>query len=199
MGAGGGLALELKLAQESAGPSGYVVALPEQVKDADTEDDPDVEGPLTALKRDLGNAKGTTAFVESTSGGNGDLDSRPRKDWQSERFGANPPSVLQVLRSDVGMSILSCCGLPTALFDTSDGTSQRESWRRFTMGSVEPLAALVEAQISAKLEDEVKLDFTSLWAHDIAGRGASFKAMVTAGLTVERAAALSGLLALEGE
>ena len=72
-----------------------------------------------------------------------------------------------------------------------------ESWRRFVMGSIEPLLGIVAQEIEAKLETRVTFDLSSLWAHDLAGRASSFKAMVTAGMALDRAAALSGLVGAE--
>ena len=52
---------------------------------------------------------------------------------------------------------------------------------------------------NCSLEIRVRFDLSRLWAHDLAGRASSFKAMVTAGMEIERAAGLSGLLAAEGD
>ena len=62
------------------------------------------------------------------------------------------------------------------------------------MGPLAGLAATVEAELAAKLDQPVRFDFSGLWAHDLAGRASSFKAMVTAGMEVERAAGLAGLM-----
>ena len=94
------------------------------------------------------------------------------------------------------MSVLSACGVPVSLATDADGTSQREAWRRFVMGSFEPLLELVGQEVEAKLETRVTFDLSRLWAHDLAGRASSFKAMSTGGMDIERAAALSGLVAL---
>ena len=59
------------------------------------------------------------------------------------------------------------------------------------------LLAIVAEEIEAKLETRVSFDLSALWAHDLAGRAASFKAMVTAGMTLERAVALSGLATVD--
>ena len=61
------------------------------------------------------------------------------------------------------------------------------------MGAVEPLLAIVGQEVAAKLETRVSFDLSALWAHDLAGRASSFKAMVTAGMDIERAAAECGL------
>lgn len=44
------------------------------------------------------------------------------------------------------MSVLDACGVPRALAESADGTAAREGWRRFVMGSVEPLLAIVGAR-----------------------------------------------------
>lgn len=84
-----------------------------------------------------------------------------------------------------------------SLVTDADGTSQREVWRRFVMGSVEPLLEIVAKEVEAKLETRVSFDLSSLWAHNFAGRAASFKAMTTAGMDPAKAAALSGLMIQE--
>ena len=194
-----GAAIQTRLSMEASGPSGYVVPMPAAPQADDTEDDETTEGALTAIKRDLANSKGRTSFVETTNSGNGDRDARPAKDWVSERYGFNAPDIMAVLNSSVGQDILGVCGVPVSLFTDADGTSQRESWRRFVMGSVEPLAVLVAAELSAKLETPVTLDFQNLWAHDLAGRAAAFKALLAGGggMSIERAVAISGLASME--
>ena len=67
------------------------------------------------------------------------------------------------------------------------------------MGSVEPLLAIVAEEVAAKLETRVSFDLSVLWAHDLAGRASRFKAMVVAGMALDRAAALSGLVAMPDE
>ena len=103
------------------------------------------------------------------------------------------------LRTAAGEAVLSACGVPVSLVTDADGTSQREAWRRFVMASVEPLLAIAGDEIAAKLDMRVSFDLSRLWAHDLAGRASSFKAMVTAGMEIERAASLSGLMGAEPE
>ena len=189
--------MENRLADESGARSGYVIPLPAAPVADDTEDDPDTDGPLTALKKDLAKSRGGVTFAETTRGGNGDTDSRPAKDWVQERFGFAPPDTLAALRSDAGKSIIAACGLSIALFDDSDGTSKREALRQATMTAYEPLGRLVSSELSAKLGVDISLSFNSLMGHDVAGRAAAFKGMIAGGMPIERAVALSGLLALE--
>ncbi len=147
------------------------------------------------LRKDLAAAKERTILAETTAAGGGEgRMAAPQTDWKPQRFGASPPATLPSLRTEAGLSVLSACGVPVSLVTDADGTSQREAWRRFVMGSVEPLLGIVGEEVEAKLETRVTFDLSRLWAHDLAGRAASFKAMVTAGMEIERAAAAVGLL-----
>ena len=83
---------------------------------------------------------------------------------------------------------------PGLLLDAGDGTSQRESYRRFVAATCEPIAALVAQELSEKLEVPISLSFASLMAGDIAGRARGFGAMVKAGMDPGKAAGLAGLL-----
>ena len=188
--------LERRLGQEAGGPVGHVIPVPA----ADDNDDEEEPTALEDLRADMAAAKGGTVLTETTAAGWGEgQQAAPQTDWQARRFGADPPATLAVLRSDAGQAVLALCGCPPSLFvPNSDGTSQRESWRRFVMGSVEPLAKIVAAELADKLDAPgLAFDFAGLWAHDLAGRAQSFKQMVTAGMDLQKAAALSGLMGNE--
>ena len=181
--------LETRLGEEAGGPVGHVIPVPSDGGDGSDDD------PLAMLKADIAAAKGRPLLAETVAAGWGEgKAAAPMADYKPQRFGANPPATLPSLRTEAGMSVLSACGVPASLVTDADGTSQREAWRRFIMGSIEPLLAMLVVEIEAKLETRVSFDLSSLWAHDLAGRASSFKAMVTAGMAIERAAALSGLL-----
>ena len=181
--------LELRLGEEAGAPVGHLLPVPASGA-AEGDDDP-----LADLESDMVKAKGSTLTVETTAGGFDEgRDAAPRRDWETKRYGADPPQVLPTLRTEAGLAVLNACGVPVSLATDADGTSQRESWRRFIMGSVEPVARMVAQEIASKLDAPgLRFGFDSLWAHDLAGRAASFKAMVTAGMEIERAVALSGL------
>ena len=181
--------LETRLGEEAGSSVGYLLPIPQDGGDGSGDD------PLAALKADLANLKGRHALVETTAAGWGEgRTAAPQSDYKPQRIGANVPESSVSLRSAAAHGVLSACGVPTALVTDADGTSQRESWRRFIMGSVEPLLGIVGQEIEAKLETRVSFDLSRLWAHDLAGRASSFKAMVTAGMEIEQAAALSGLM-----
>ena len=180
--------LETRLGEEAGGPVGHVIAVPQDGGDGEEDD------PLSDFKSDLVAAKGRTILAETTAAGWGEgRMAAPQSDYKPHRFGAHPPDTLPKLRSDAALAVLSACGVPVSLCTDADGTSQREAWRRFVMGAVEPLLAIVAEEVGAKLETRVSFDLSALWAHDLAGRASSFKAMVAGGMALERAVALSGL------
>ena len=187
--------LELRLSEEAGGPSGYVLPMPEPDTPEGDADDPTTD-PLTAIAAALGALGGKTKIVPSTAAGwSGDMADRPRNDWKPERIGMDVPTTSATLRGDAAIAVLGACQVPMALFGDADGTSQRESWRRFAMGPLAGLAAIIEAELSAKLDADIRFDFAHMWAHDLAGRASSFKAMVAGGMPVAEAAGLAGLMA----
>ena len=91
--------------------------------------------------------------------------------------------------------ICGACGIPPSLFQqNSDGTAQRESWRRFLFGTVSPLGRMVEADLRTKLDPDISLQWQELRASDLSGRARAFQSLVGGGIEIKRAAGLSGLL-----
>ena len=133
-------------------------------------------------------------LVETTAAAFGEgRGAAPTTDWKPSRFGANPPPTLDALRSHVGLAILSACGVPVSLATDADGTSQRESWRRFVHGPVVALAANVGAELALKLDTPVSFTFGSLYASDLVGRASALSRLVKASMPLDEARAVCGL------
>ena len=183
--------LETRLGEEAGAPVGHFLPYPtDQGGESEGDDDK-----LKMLKADLRAGKGRTLLVETMAAAHGEgRNAAPAEDWKTRRFGANPPDSLPTLRTDAAMAVLAACGVPEALVSGADGTSQREAWRRFALGPLAGMAAVVAAELSNKLEREISFDFSCLWAHDLAGRAAAFQKFVAGGLDIEKALALSGLM-----
>ena len=182
--------LETRLGQEAGGTVAHVLPIPQDGGDG-SEDDP-----LAGLKADIRGAAGGTVLTETTAAGWGEGKmAAPQADWQPRRIGANPPPVLPTLRSDVFGAVLNACGVPVSLATDADGTSQRESFRRFLTTGLEPVGQLVAEELAAKLDTpDIRFDFTGTYAHDLAGRAAAFAKLVQGGMDVNRALAVSGLV-----
>ena len=78
---------------------------------------------------------------------------------------------MEALRTSTGQDILSAFGVPPALFEArGDGSGQREAWRRFAYSVVQALAALIQAELRAKLHMAAEVGLDALHAADEDGR-----------------------------
>ena len=180
---------ERSLADEMAGPLAQLIAIPQDGGDEGADDN------LALLKADIRTARGRALLLETVSSGWGEgRSAAPSRDWQSNRLGPQPPESMATIRKDTFSAVLAACGTPPSLFLDSDGTSQREGLRRWHMGTVRPLARLLEAELTAKLETPVNLKFDH-YPLDLAGRAQSFQKLVAGGVAVNEALITAGLLA----
>ena len=182
--------LELRLSEEANAKVGYLLPVPSDGGDGSADD------PLASLKSDLGALAGSVALVETTAAGYGEgRAAAPQSDWKAQRMGANPPPTLNELRGAAAEAILSACGVPPGLASgTAEGTAQREGWRRFSVGTIQPAARLVAEELAVKLGSPgLLLSFESLGAADLAGRARAVGIFSKAGVPLARALELAGL------
>ena len=180
---------ERSLADEAKGPLAQLIGIPADGGAGDATD------PLAMLKADIRAARGKALLLETTSAGWGEgMASSPRKDWVASRLGPNPPDAMATLRKDTFEAMLAACGTPPSLYTDADGTSQREALRRWHLGTVLPLAGMLQRELMDKLETDVRLRFDN-YPLDLDGRAKSFKNLVAGGMDVAQAVAVTGLLA----
>ena len=181
---------ERSLADEAKGPLAQLVAVP-----ADGGADDDEDDPLAGLRADIAAARGKALLVETTAAGfDQGRAAAPQKDWQANRLGPSPPQAMVQLSDMAFARMLAACGCSPALFDDSDGTAKREAMRQWHLGTVQPLARVLERELSARLDAPIKLRF-DLYNVDLAGRAQAFQKLVAGGVAVAEALATSGLLA----
>ena len=189
--------LESALADESGGTRGHLLPVPQSPVGDEQEVDADGNpvDPLASLRSDVKKLRGRTALVETTSAGWGEgRGAAPSSDWKPQRLGADPPASLATIRSDSAVAVLSALGTPPGLFDGSGAAGQRESWRRFLHGSVQPLGELLAVELADKLAvPGLTLGFDRLMASDLAGRSRAYQSLTGAGMDADRAAELAGL------
>ena len=180
---------ERALADEAGGPVAQLLPVPQ-----DGGDDSDTD-PLTALKSDIGKAKGNALLVETVAGGWGEgRASAPQADWKQARLGPMPPDAMVKLAESAFGRVLAACGASPALFDDSDGTSKREAYRQWTMGVVRPFARLLSVELSEKLGSPVSLKFDE-YGRDMVSRAQVFSKLIGAeGVSLEKALQISGLM-----
>ena len=181
---------ERSLADEAQGPLAQLLAIPQDGGDGGDDD------PLAMIKADIAKARGKALLVETSSAGWGEgKTAAPARDWKAERLGPKPPDAMATIRKDTFAAVLAACGCSVAMFDDSDGTSKREAQRMFLHSTVKPLGKLLAAELAAKLETPIALNFDQLYMHDLVGRAQAFQKLVAGGMDVAKAAGVTGLLA----
>ena len=175
------------LGDEAAGPIAQMLAVPQDGGDGGDDD------PLALMKADIKAARGKALLVETTAAGWGEgRGSAPQSDWKQSRLGPSPPAALVELRRDAFQAVLAACGTPPSLFLDSDGTSQREGLRRWHLGTVLPLARLIEAELRAKIDSGIGLEFDS-YSLDMVSRSQVVAKLTGAGVDLGVAMAAVGL------
>ena len=184
--------LEQRLSEELGGPVAHLLPIP-------LAGDGSGDDPLASLRNDISNAKGGTVMLETTSAGYGEgRAAAPAQDWTAHRLGASPPDVLAKLRAEGSMALLSACGVPPALATSnSDGSSQRESFRRLGV-SVRAKAKEIAGELSAKLEREIHLHLDEMRSDDRVGMARVVKNLVDAGFSIEDASKAAMLVQAAG-
>ena len=188
--------LEDAIADEAGGARGHILPVPAG-PDGD-ELDPDTGepvDPLADLRADVASLRGRTVLAETVAAGWGEgAMAAPRADWKPQRIGANPPPSLATLRTDSAESVLAAAGMSADLFTHGDAAGQRESWRRFLHGSVQPLGDLLAGELADKLDvPGLRLNFDRLFASDLSGRARAFGSLVQGGMPLDDARRLAGL------
>ena len=156
--------LERRLGEEASAPVGSFLPVARYAADPDADlDDTDA-----ALRSDIGRARGQVLAVESQIAQADSPASAPRRDYQTLRFGANPPDGLIQLRDKVTLDIGAACGVPRALLDAAaSGQSAREGWRQYIATSVDGLCRRIESQILDQLGVTVSIDTAPLGGRDL--------------------------------
>jgi len=187
--------LEGALSDEAGGTVGHVLPVPQSPTGDETDEAGNPVDPQAALRADIATLRGKTVLTETTAAGWAEgVEAAPRSDWKPQRIGANPPVSLATLRTDSAQAVLAACGVSADLFAPGDAAGQRESWRRFLHGSVQPLAAILAAELREKLDvPDLDLSFDKLFASDLSGRARALASMVKAQVPLDEARRLAGL------
>ena len=179
----------MALADEASGPRG--ILLPTPVDGADPT--------IATLKSDIRSLKGKAALVESTSAGwaADGAGQRPKSDWEPRRLGASPGAPLIALADLASREIYAACGIPLGVVTDSEGTGQREGFRRLLHSTIMPLGRIVSEELTRKFEVDIGLSFDGLFAADLSGRARAFQSLVNGGMDTTKAASLAGLMQAE--
>lgn len=190
---------ERSLGDEASGIVAQLLPIPKDGGGDKRDSDNDGDDSLALLRADIAAAKGAPVMLETTAAGWGEgQGGAPRKDWMASRLGPSPPTALVELARDSFARTLAACGCSPALFDDSDGTAKREALRQWHLGTVQPLAGMLAAELTAKLAVPIRLEF-DLYNVDLAGRAQAFQKLVAGGMPPAEALVTCGLLAGDAE
>ena len=141
-----------------------------------------------------GTLPGRLALPETQAAGMGaGRTSAPTRDWRGERLGWDMPDSAGSLYMHLFSEAAECCGVPAALVNpAAAGPAAREAWRRLTVGTVEPIARLLESELTRVLERPVTVKLRRLGGVDAAGRARALHVLTEAGYNKDEAADLLG-------
>ena len=176
--------LEKRMAEEAGARVGYLLPRPRLSDDADTK-----------LRADLKAMKGQVAPVETSGAafGAGTGNAPFQGDWTPRRFGADYPQGHAEIRRDTAADVLTALGIPRPLWLGGDAGSTRESYRLLLVSTIQPLSALITAELSEKLERPIALDHSKLAAADVTGKARAVGSLVQAGIPLNEAMEVAGL------
>ncbi len=184
---------ERTLGEETSGAQpAMLIPLPD---DGGAQDGETGHDRLHHLRQDIRAAKGRPIFPETTASGyDMGRSGAPMRDFDPRRLGANPPAALVQLAADSFLRTLASTGTPADLVIGGDSQGQREALRRWHQNLVLPMAKLLSWELSRKLETDIELAFDG-YALDLQGRAAALSKLTGAGMSLNEAQNIVGLLA----
>ena len=170
-------AIDARLSEEAANPSGYLIGV------ADTGSDSDGSVDQDQLRTDMGIAAGGTLLTPTHQGGLGAGPAAappPARELKPSRFGADPPQTLVQLRTQASREMLGLYGIPPALMDERpSGQTLRESWRILVRLTVGPLMRTIAAQAGPALDvPDLRFDMSEASAGDVATLARAWRSLV---------------------
>ncbi len=176
---------EKSAGDEFSGPVAHLLPIPKSLGENETGDG---TGPLSGLRRDIGQARGRPLMVEDMAqawDGTGSRSSSSQ--WEAKRLGPRVPQETLAARREAFEDMLAAHGIPPSLFRANaDGTAQREALRRFHLTVVLPVARLIEHELTEKLGQPIVLNFDT-YALDMQARSTTVKKLVDSGMDLEAA------------
>ena len=114
---------------------------------------------------------------------------------------ADPSDTVEKIRETSIAEIAAAAGVPPVLLSgDGDGTALRESYRRLSWLTIQPMGFLLAQEATRKFGGPVELSFARLRASDedgrsraVSRRAAAFASFVAAGIVRDEALQLAGL------
>ena len=176
--------LEQRMSQEASSRTGYL--LPHRdLSDAQ----------LTDLQTGLGSMAGQVGLVKSQ---NNAYDSRGAPggsaDWSPRRFGAHIPESNIQARREVAMDTVAALGVPPAMLSANTGTAAQESYRQFSLTTLQPYGDILAHELADKLDRPgLQVRFDRVGASDVVRRATAYGKLIDSGVERGRAGRIAGV------
>ena len=157
----------------------------------------DPDDPITKkLRADLAGGKGKPALVPTMNDAWAeDKSSAPQRDWNPTRMGPNPTAPQVNAASAAYTQMLAAYGMPVSMWSATTAQAAREGLRLWYMGTVLPMAKLVQSELRRYFATEITIKPDN-YGMDLQGRAAAarqkasaLKTLIEAGLSLEEARA----------
>ena len=172
--------LETRLGDETSTRAGYVVAHPPGI----------AQETITKLRSRMAKMTGGNGLIEANAGGD-QMQRGMGRAFDPIRLGADVPQYNVELRDDVAHDALAALGINPMLVH-GDGSAIRESYRQ-AGALLHGMAALVSAELSAKLDTDLEIRFPRLAATDVAAKARAVGTYVSNGMPIQQALDLVGV------
>ena len=175
--------IEASLRADARAPTVNVIPLPHGSPAANA----------TRIAAALGSRQGGTQLLEALSTYQSTSDARNlRNEYQQHRLGPEPPAANTVLRDSSAAAVMTAYGVSPQLW-VGDGQIARESYRLFALSTLQPMAAVIAAELTAMYGTAVGLTFESGQWRDHRTLSNAVGKYIDAGLSVESVRRLMGL------
>ena len=168
--------IERSLQDDAKVPTGGIMPQPDGISD---------QG-IAGIKAAVSAGKGALTLIETTAGNYGlGPGGAPQRDWEQKRFGPDTPASSIQLWEAAMLAVMAALGVPPSMY-TSQGGALRESYRHLFGGTLVPLANLVQAELSEKLEEEITISFPERLVSDVSALSRAFSSLVKAGYPLKQ-------------
>ena len=175
--------IERRLGEEANTRVGSLLTYPDGSSDAT----------INGVRSDLGVMQGGVMLIETGAAGlRAGLPNASPTDWRKLRLGAEIPESSLELARDAADRVMSALGL-SGKYWSGQGVDQREAARQLHHTVLLPMARLVSAELSAKLNRPITLNLDGDGLIELQQRSRSAMNLVQAGMALADALATVGM------
>ena len=140
----------------------------------------------------ISRGKGAITPIEAIPGFGPTAPTQTKDAYDQKRFGPMVPETSIQLRDGSALAVMAAMGALPAMFQ-SEGSGLRESYRNLFTGTVEPLGALISAELSEKMGIPFALHFPEIVKSDISARSRAYVSLLQAQVDPEYARRVVGM------